>query len=158
MPGVEGKARLRADLIFARDPELSIRLLTGAALVEHMLRNLVDDVAASDDEFSDVGGRIAVAVERVAESLAYAYTPPSDWVTNLSVTSIAGAEGDTVSTVVDLAAPSQGSAYFAVEFYDSGDETVGETTNALMVTVDAELAVGVVPDPTDIPLPELVGM
>lgn len=156
--GANGSGTLTASFVFASDPELSVEVLPGQSLVAHMLTNLVDDIGRRDDpEPSDVAARIEFSLTDLRRSLLDAYTPPFDWSGSLSHMSIVGDEGETADIRLDLAVPSPGTGYFAVAFVDSASDE-GETTDAWVIHVDVDLNVWAMPDPSDIALPELVGV
>jgi hypothetical protein len=154
--GVNGEGSLDTAFVFASDPMLSLEVLTGEALVEHVIRNLTEDVGRVDDkESTDVAARIQLEIPELRLSLLEAYTPPDDWAVDLLESSIAGDEGELAKVALELVTPSKGTGYFGVTFSGSLDDGVGETTDIWMVNVDADLSISVIPDPTEVPLPQL---
>lgn len=152
--GVSGKACISAGILFATDPTMSVEVLTGEALAEHMLRNLVDDVAPADDEDrADIAARVAFELPAVREALLRAYEPPPDWSMKPRQDVVEGDEGDRVSVALGLETPTPGSAYFAVSFIDPDDPDRAETTDAWGINVDVDLNVSAVRDPSGVALP-----
>lgn len=154
--GVEGNARVSGDFVFATDPELSLQLLTGDDLRNHMVSLLLEEFGhAEEGENADVAARVELAVRDLAESLDHAYTPPDAWSARLTPEVIRGSEGDVAEFGLELSTPVQGSGYFAIGCSDPENPELAETTDAWLVNVDAELTVSVMRDPSAIALPQV---
>jgi hypothetical protein len=155
--GVSGGGSINAKFDFARDPVLSLEVVTGTALVEHMLANLVGDVGRPDDpESTDVAARIALELPELRASLLDAYSPPTDWSAFLTTNTVAGDQGDTAEVALSLSTPSAGRGYFAVDFFDPMNPDIAETTDPWIINVDADLKVSVLADPAETELPRLL--
>lgn len=151
-------------LQLAIDPELSVTLLTGPELVEHMLANLAADVAEDEDEDVSVAARVETVRDELAETLRDAYTPPDDWVSQLDVSSLNAQAGQRVAVTVGIDPPTLGIGYFAVRFTAPADdedtddgEELAETSDVWAVRVD-ESGVSLILDPDNIDLPQLAGL
>jgi hypothetical protein len=156
--GVDGVATFAATLEFATDPELTVEVLTGEALVDHLVRNIRDDVASTDDpESLDVTSRIELALDDLRYTLEAAYTPPSRWDATLSSALVSGSEGETAQIDLDLSAPTPGIGFFAVSFYDPEHPGLAETTDAWAIVVDDDRQVFALADPSEMPLREPAG-
>lgn len=151
--GMDGKAELKADLHFARDPVMEVEVLTGQSLATHMIDTLAYDFASAEDvERTDVTARIDLQLDELQERLPMAYEPPSDWSMTPVESVIEGGAGEVVSTYVRINAPSPGHGYFAVSFVDIQDRNLGETTDAWIITVDEDLNVSAITQPSEMPL------
>jgi hypothetical protein len=154
--GVGGQGTIEAELHFAADPELEVRILTGAELRRHMVETLESDVADYDDpERSDVNARIQIALDGDLPGILDAsYTPPSDWqvaaggvLTDTERLTVFGDAGEQSHLDLSLELPSAGTGYYAVSYTVAGSDEIGETTDAWAVIVDDELNVSVQPEP-----------
>jgi hypothetical protein len=153
-PGVGGRASLKVGFVFATDPDLKVEILTGEALAEHMISNLTTDVAPEDDpENKDISARVALQLPMLRDSLPHAYTPPSGWTITTMQQMVQGNEGDALTLDLDLETPTPGSGYLAVSFTDPADPERAETSDAWGITVDAELRISALTDPSELPLP-----
>ena len=154
--GADGRAEFQTEITFARDPVLSVRVLTGTALVNHMIQNLVDDVGdVEDPDYRDIQARIRLVIGTLPHVLLDAYTPPRDWHVRLSDDVVSGDEREPVTSTLEIEAGSTGVGYFAVAYVDEQNNEIGETTDPWMIDVNASGTVSALVDPSGVPLPSL---
>jgi hypothetical protein len=157
--GADGKAEIKADFYFARDPALSVEVLTGERLAAHMIDILTYDYASAEDvERADITGRIGLQLEEVQDTLPAVYEIPSGWSITPAESHIEGSGGESVSLPVTISARTPGYGYFALSFVDVNESDAGEISDAWVLTVDVDLNVSVITQPSAMPLrmPELV--
>lgn len=151
--GGGGEADVDIDVTFATDPVLTVEVLTGETLAEHMIRNLLEEVVPEGEaEREDLAGRVALELPRLRDSLPATYAAPSLWSFTTTSVEIQGDEGDHVTLGLHLEAPTPGSAYVAVSFTDPSNPDRGETCDPWGITVDEDLVVSAITDPNDLPL------
>jgi hypothetical protein len=149
----EGRASVAIALHLAIDPEVNITLLTGQELVEHMLATLTRDVAEDDD--ASVAARVEVVRDELTLTLRAAYTPPDDWHGELSASTASADADETVTVTVDSDGSTEGIGYFAVDFTDSANPDVGETSDVWAVRIDESGVATVIVDLDELDLPQL---
>lgn len=144
--GAGGTAGMITDVQSAVDPVLQVDVLTGEALLDLMLRNLLIDVEDADP---DVRARVETGMERVREELMSEYTPPPGWNFTTSQRQLEVAENHPVEVGLDLRLPTPGSGYIAVSFADVkrlDDPEGGILTEVLGIRVLADGTVLAIPD------------
>jgi hypothetical protein len=151
--GVDGKAGITAELHFARDPLMNIEVLTGQSLAHHMIDSLAYDFGSPEnEEEADILSRIDLNIEELQEVLPAAYEPPPDWIIRPADAQFEGQAGDVGSVAVTIEAPTPGAGYFAVGFTDASEPSAGDISDAWILSVDDNLNVSVITEPSAMPL------
>lgn len=130
--GVGGTAAIDTTLVLAVDPTLSVEVLTGTALAEHVLA----EIDAHD-------------TRELRDLLDANYRPPGTWELTPAVDTVTGDAGDTVTTTLRFDGHTAGTGYYAVSY---ADDELGETTDGWLIEVDEEGNVFVVADPSGMEL------
>jgi hypothetical protein len=103
----------KAEIFWAVDPDVTVRILTGAELAEHAI-NLVQDAVANDEELYN---RFDTEKDRLRYALPATYRAPDDW--RLEVPeSVHGEEEQTTELEITFTAQSPGMGYFAFVLSD----------------------------------------
>lgn len=150
---VGGQIKLAGDILLASDPDMSVDVLTGAELKDHMVANLIREFGDADLD-ADVGlaQQIRPVLSDLDRSLVAAYAPPSNWTFGLTEQQVSGDEGQSAATELVLDAPVEGTGYFALRFHDPATDLF-ETTDVLAVEVDGEGNALIITDLSEMPLP-----
>jgi hypothetical protein len=137
-PSVPVSAEVRhavdVEITYAVDPDMNVRVLTGAELAEHVLNVLVEEVGHDDPDYADVQARIAIGIDELRETLPTVYEPPYDWELETPST-VHGEAGETSTVEVMVNASSVGTGYFALSLSDPSDPDGDEVSTVWAVDV-----------------------
>jgi hypothetical protein len=131
--GASWERAVTVEIVYAVDPDMSVSVLTGSALAEHVL-NVVEDAIEDDD---DLRGQFDAEVADLRQALPFAYQGPEDWSLE-PPHAVHGDEGETAEMDVDFSAASEGMGYFAFLFSDPQSPDDDELSSIFGLEVTSE--------------------